>query len=68
MNLKICKIDECEKINEKVKNAINKNMRENFDDVIDREITSIHNIDFENEVDVTKKIKIFDFFACRSRI
>ena len=48
INLKICKIDECEKVDEEINNAIDKNMREDFDDVIDRETISIHDIDFEN--------------------
>ena len=49
INLKICRIDECEEINERINSAVDKDMRENFDDVIDREITSIHDIDFEDE-------------------
>ena len=45
INLKICKINECEKVNEKIKSDIRENVI-NFD----REIISIYNIDFENVV------------------
>ena len=58
INLNDCKIDVCEKVDEKIKNAINKNMRENVIN-FDRETTFVHNIDFFNVViEKIKKIKV----------
>ena len=73
INLKIYKIDECEKVNEKIKNAINKNIRENVLSFFDRETIFVYNIDFFdvvnektneiNEKNETNEINFFDFFA-----
>ena len=49
-NLKICRIGERGGVGGEVGNAVGRNMREGFDDVIDREAISAQNIGFRGVV------------------
>ena len=77
INLKSCRIDECEKVDEKVEKSIvivKRDNRENKINYFDRKTIFVHNIDFFNVVNEKTKEKtkeknekneknFFDFFV-----
>ena len=52
IDFEVFKIDDNCDEDEKINKSINRDMRENFDDVIDRETISIHDIEFLDVVNV----------------